>query len=68
MTTEGTIPAKYKLLMAMIAAPDRAGALAVDARAAGASDAEIAEALDVARLFGGMPAPATGTNPRPRRT
>lgn len=68
MTTEGTIPAKYKLLMAMIAAPDRVGALAFDARAAGASAAEVAEALDIARAFGGASEPAARTAPRPRRT
>ncbi|OBG28371.1 carboxymuconolactone decarboxylase family protein [Mycobacterium sp. 852002-51057_SCH5723018] len=69
MITEGTIPAKYKLLMAMIAAgPDAACALAADARAAGASEAEIDEALDVARLFGRTRAPLARINPRPRRT
>jgi alkylhydroperoxidase/carboxymuconolactone decarboxylase family protein YurZ len=66
MITEGTIPAKYKLLMAMLVAQEHAGALAVDARAAGASEAEIAEALDVARQFGGPRAPLADLNPRPR--
>jgi alkylhydroperoxidase/carboxymuconolactone decarboxylase family protein YurZ len=65
----GTIPAKYTLLMAMLAAgPDSAEALAVDARAAGASEAEIAEAVQIGRFFGGARAPAAAASPRPRRT
>ncbi|WP_085254875.1 carboxymuconolactone decarboxylase family protein [Mycobacterium saskatchewanense] len=54
----GVIPAKYKLLMAMAAASaDGVGAFADEARAAGASDAEIAEALHVRRTLGRPRAP-----------
>ncbi|MEE6179961.1 carboxymuconolactone decarboxylase family protein [Mycobacterium sp. 050134] len=52
------IPAKYKLLMAMAAASgDGVGAFAADARAAGASDAEIADALRVRHALGRPRAP-----------
>jgi alkylhydroperoxidase/carboxymuconolactone decarboxylase family protein YurZ len=49
---EGAIPGKYKLLMAMItdmiaAHPAGAATLADDARAAGASEAEVTEAVEV---------------------
>jgi alkylhydroperoxidase/carboxymuconolactone decarboxylase family protein YurZ len=55
---DGAIPAKYKLLMGMItdaiaAHPDGVASLAADARAAGASEAEITEAVEVAYLYGG---------------
>jgi alkylhydroperoxidase/carboxymuconolactone decarboxylase family protein YurZ len=57
----GAIPAKYKLLMVMIAAhPAGTRALADEARAAGASEAEVAEALRVADRY-------RGTRDRPRR-
>lgn len=64
---DGAIPAKYKLLMAMItdtiaAHPDGVTALARDARAAGASEAEITEAVEVAYLFGGTAALVMGVN------
>jgi alkylhydroperoxidase/carboxymuconolactone decarboxylase family protein YurZ len=52
---DGAIPAKYKLLMGMVTdaiAAHAAGvtALADDARAAGASEAEVVEAVEVAYL------------------
>ena len=64
---EGAIPAKYKILMTMIvdaimAHPEGCSALANRARAAGASEAEINEAIEVAYLFGGTPALVTATN------
>jgi alkylhydroperoxidase/carboxymuconolactone decarboxylase family protein YurZ len=67
---DGAIPAKYKLLMGMItdtivAHPDGVRALADDARAAGASEAEVTEALEVAYLYGGTPALVMGANAFP---
>jgi alkylhydroperoxidase/carboxymuconolactone decarboxylase family protein YurZ len=64
---DGAIPAKYKLLMAMItdaiaAHPDGVAALADNARAAGASEAEITEAVEVGYLFGGTAALVMGVN------
>jgi alkylhydroperoxidase/carboxymuconolactone decarboxylase family protein YurZ len=64
---EGAIPAKYKLLMAMItdtiaAHPDGVRAIADDARAAGASEAEITEAVEVGYLYGGTAALVIGVN------
>ena len=64
---DGAIPAKYKLLMAMItdaivAHPDGVKALADDARAAGASEAEITEAVEVGYLYGGTAALVMGVN------
>jgi len=64
---DGAIPAKYKILMTMIvdaimAHPEGCAALANRARAAGASEAEINEAIEVAYLFGGTPALVTATN------
>jgi alkylhydroperoxidase/carboxymuconolactone decarboxylase family protein YurZ len=64
---DGAIPAKYKLLMAMVtdaiaAHPDGVAALANDARAAGASEAEITEAVEVGYLFGGTAALVMGVN------
>jgi alkylhydroperoxidase/carboxymuconolactone decarboxylase family protein YurZ len=60
---DGAIPAKYKVLMAIVAAhPEGGRALAVDTRAAGASEAEIAEAIVIAELFGGTAAPVMGVN------
>jgi alkylhydroperoxidase/carboxymuconolactone decarboxylase family protein YurZ len=51
---DGAIPVRYKVLMAMVAArPGGVSALADDARAAGASEAEIAEAVEVGQYFGG---------------
>jgi alkylhydroperoxidase/carboxymuconolactone decarboxylase family protein YurZ len=67
---DGAIPAKYKLLMAMIidtvaAHPDGVRALASDARAAGASEAEVTEAVEVAYLYGGTAALVMGVNAFP---
>jgi alkylhydroperoxidase/carboxymuconolactone decarboxylase family protein YurZ len=64
---DGAIPAKYKLLIAMItdaitAHPAGVTALADDARAAGASEAEITEAVEVGYLFGGTAALVMGVN------
>jgi alkylhydroperoxidase/carboxymuconolactone decarboxylase family protein YurZ len=64
---EGAIPAKYKLLMTMIvdaiqAHPDGCANIAARARAAGATEAEINEAVEVAYLFGGTPALVTAVN------
>lgn len=64
---DGAIPAKYKILMTMIvdaimAHPEGCAAIANRARAAGASEAEINEAVEVAYLFGGTPALVTATN------
>ncbi len=64
---DGAIPAKYKILMTMIvdaftAHADGCLALANRARAAGASEAEINEAIEVAYLFGGTPALVTAIN------
>ena len=64
---DGAIPAKYKILMTMIvdallSHPDGVANIAGRARAAGASDAEIQEAVEVAYLFGGTPALVTAMN------
>ena len=64
---DGAIPAKYKHLMTMIvdallSHPDGVANLANRARGAGASDAEIQEAVEVAYLFGGTPALVTAVN------
>jgi alkylhydroperoxidase/carboxymuconolactone decarboxylase family protein YurZ len=64
---DGAIPAKYKHLMTMIvdallSHPDGVLTIANRARAAGASDAEIMEAVEVAYLFGGTPALVTAAN------
>ena len=64
---DGAIPAKYKILMTMIvdaimAHSTGCAALANRARAAGASEAEINEAIEVAFLFGGTPALVTAAN------
>lgn len=53
ITTDGAIPAKYKILLAVDPSPNGVGALAARARAAGASEDEIMEALEVRRLIGG---------------
>ena len=67
---DGAIPAKYKLLMAMIvdaimAHPAGCASIGNRARAAGASEAEINEAIEVAYLFGGTPAMVTAANALP---
>src|SRR5262245_22046064 len=64
---DGAIPAKYKLLMTMIvdallSHPDGVTNIANRARGAGASEAEIQEAVEVAYLFGGTPALVTAVN------
>src|SRR5262249_10074569 len=64
---DGAIPAKYKILMTMIvdalqSHPDGVANIAGRARAAGASDAEIQEAVEGAYLFGGTPALVTAMN------
>ncbi len=64
---DGAIPAKYKILMTMIvdallSHPDGVANIANRARAAGASEAEITEAVEVAYLFGGTPALVTAVN------
>ena len=64
---DGAIPAKYKLLMTMIVDAlqthtDGVAVIAGRARAAGASEAEIQEAVEVAYLFGGTPALVTAVN------
>ncbi len=61
---DGAIPAKYKHLMTMIvdaimSHPDGVANIANRARAAGASEAEVQEAVEVAYLFGGTPALVT---------
>ena len=64
---DGAIPGKYKILMTMIvdallAHPSGCAVIADRARAAGATEAEIKEAVQVAYLFGGTPALVTATN------
>ena len=64
---DGAIPAKYKILMTMIvdaitAHPDGCAAIANHARAAGATEEEITEAVQVAYLFGGTPGLVTAIN------
>ena len=64
---DGAIPAKYKILMTMIvdaitAHPDGCTNIANRARAAGATEAEVTEAVQVAYLFGGTPALVTACN------
>jgi alkylhydroperoxidase/carboxymuconolactone decarboxylase family protein YurZ len=64
---DGAIPAKYKILMTMIvdallSHPDGVTNIANRARAAGASEEEINEAVEVAYLFGGTPALVTAVN------
>lgn len=64
---DGAIPAKYKILMtmlvdALLSHPDGVANIANRARAAGASEAEIVETVEVAYLFGGTPALVTAVN------
>ena len=64
---DGAIPAKYKLLMGMItdaiaAHPDGVTTLADNARVAGATEAEITEAVEVGYLYGGTAALVMGAN------
>ena len=64
---DGAIPAKYKHLMTMIVDAlqthaDGVATIANRARAAGASEAEIQEAVEITYLFGGTPALVTAMN------
>ncbi len=64
---DGALPLKVKTLMtmlcdALLAHPDGVANIANRARAAGATEEEIAETIGVAFLFGGMPALVTGSN------
>ena len=65
--TDGALSLKIKTLMTMLCAallshPEGVANIANRARAAGATEAEIAETVGVAFLFGGMPALVTGAN------
>ena len=65
--TDGALSLKVKTLMtmlcdALLAHPDGVATIANRARAAGATEEEIAETVGVAFLFGGMPALVTGAN------
>ena len=67
ITSDGALPAKVKTLMMMICDAllnHESGVtnLANRARALGASEAEIKEALGVAYLMGGLPAIVAGSN------
>ena len=69
---DGAIPARYKMLMTMVCdallGHDKGcEAIANRARAAGATEAEIAEAVRIAYHFGGVPAlvSALGAYPKP---
>ena len=62
-----SLPLKVKILMtmlcdALLAHPDGVAAIADRARAAGASEEEIAETVGVAFVMGGTPALVTGCN------
>ncbi len=64
---DGAIPAKYKILMGMVtdsiaAHPDGVTELADLARAAGATEEEITEAVEVGYLYGGTAALVMGMN------
>ena len=64
---DGALSLKVKTLMTMLCDAllghhDGVTAIANRARAAGASEEEIAETVGVAFLFGGMPALVTGAN------
>ncbi len=64
---DGAIPAKYKILMTMVvdavvAHPEGCAALANNARAAGATEEEINEAVAVAYQCGGTPALVMAVN------
>ena len=65
--SEGALPLKVKILMtmlcdALLAHSDGVAAIAERARAAGATEAEIAETVGVAFIMGGMPGLVTGAN------
>ena len=64
---EGALPLKVKPMMtmlcdALLGHADGVATIANRARAAGATEDEIAETVGVAFLFGGMPALVTGAN------
>ncbi|WP_197515089.1 carboxymuconolactone decarboxylase family protein [Mycobacterium sp. 1245805.9] len=64
---DGAIPAKYKLLIGMVtdaiaAHPDGVRTLADNARAAGATEPEVTEAVEVGYLYGGTAALVMGAN------
>jgi alkylhydroperoxidase/carboxymuconolactone decarboxylase family protein YurZ len=64
---DGAIPAKCKLLMGMVTDtiaphPDGVAKLANDAGAAGATEGEIAEVVEVGYLYGGTAALVMGMN------
>ena len=65
--TDGALSLKVKTLMTMLcdailAHSDGVAAISQRARAAGATDAEIAETIGVAFYMGGMPGLVTGAN------
>ena len=67
VVVDGALSAKTKVLMmlvcdALLAHEGGVAALAGRARALGASEAEIADTVEVAFLMGGIPALATGAN------
>ena len=67
VAADGALSAKVKILMTMLcdailAPPDGVANIAQRARAAGATDAEIAETVGVAFIMGGMPGLVTGAN------
>ena len=64
---DGALSGKVKILMTMLcdailAHPDGVANIARRARAAGATDDEIAETIGVAFVMGGMPGLVTGAN------
>lgn len=64
---DGALPLKTKVLMMMLcdcllAHPEGVAGIAGRARSMGASEAEIAETLEVAFLSGGLPAVVTGAS------
>ncbi len=65
--TEGALPLKVKVVMtmlcdALLAHPEGVANIANRARAAGATEEEIAETVGVAFVMGGTPALVTGAN------
>lgn len=67
ISKDGAIPAKYKILMGMVtdaiaAHPDGVAELADNARAVGATEAEITEAVEVGYLYSGTAALVMGMN------
>ena len=65
--TDGALSLKIQTLMtmlcdALLSHPEGVANIANRARAAGATEEEIAETVGVAFLFGGMPALVTGAN------